>query len=174
MLTLVKEGFLAQVLGPALLQVRTECNDLPLFVCVCVYVLCVRYVLVCVVCVCCVCVNVLRCVLCVCVYVYYMSCDHTLQSSVESATFATAYLTIFIKHITNPQLMRAFLSYLFMDDCDGRSVLKTLIESVGSTDTKVTCKSILCQSIEHLYLLPSCVALPWSSSSLWLTFAVRM
>eukprot|EP00731_Ephydatia_muelleri_P030662 Em0022g176a len=79
-LTLVKEGFLAQVLGPALLQ-----------------------------------------------------------SSVESATFATAYLTIFIKHITNPQLMRAFLSYLFMDDCDGRSVLKTLIESVESTDTKLCC-----------------------------------
>lgn len=52
-------------------------------------------------------------------------------------TFATAYLTIFLSHITNIQLMREFLFYLTLGRCDGKSVLNYLINNIASTNVKV-------------------------------------
>ena len=52
-------------------------------------------------------------------------------------TFATGYLTIFLSHITNIQLMREFLCYLTIGQCDGKSVLNYLINNISTTNVKV-------------------------------------
>lgn len=60
-----------------------------------------------------------------------------LQKSEEAVTFATGYLTIFLSHITNIQLMREFLCYLTVGQCDGKSVLNYLISNITSANVKV-------------------------------------
>lgn len=61
----------------------------------------------------------------------------SLQKSEEAVTFATGYLTIFLSHITNIQLMREFLFYLTVGQCDGKSILNYLINNISSTSVKV-------------------------------------
>lgn len=63
--------------------------------------------------------------------------DLSPQRSEDAVTFATGYLTIFLSHITNIQLMREFLSYLTVGRCDGRSILNYLIQNIASSNVKV-------------------------------------
>ena len=59
------------------------------------------------------------------------------QKSEEAVTFAVGYLTIFLSHITNVQLMREFLFYLTVGECDGKSVLNYLIRNITTSNVQV-------------------------------------
>jgi len=45
--------------------------------------------------------------------------------------FATAYVTIFLKKITNVSLMRAFLRHLLLGRYDGRSIMDALTQNIS-------------------------------------------
>ena len=51
--------------------------------------------------------------------------------------FSLAYMTIFLKHITNVALMREFLCYLMQGRYDDRPVLSTLVQNISSTNPLV-------------------------------------
>lgn len=51
--------------------------------------------------------------------------------------FSLAYMTIFLKHITNVALMREFLCYLMQGRYDDKPVLSTLIQNISSTNPLV-------------------------------------
>ena len=76
-----------------------------------------------------------------CMYVNMCHCEWSmcslLQRSEEAVTFATGYLTIFLSHITNIQLMREFLCYLTLGQCDGKSILNYLIQNITTSNSKV-------------------------------------
>ena len=51
--------------------------------------------------------------------------------------FSTAYLTIFLTHITNIALMREFLWYIMLGQYDSRPVLNTLIQNISNNNPLV-------------------------------------
>ena len=57
-----------------------------------------------------------------------------LQKSESAVMFSLAYMTIFLKHISNVALMREFLCYLMQGRYDGRPVLNTLVQNISSTN----------------------------------------
>ena len=78
-----------------------------------------------------------------------------MQKSEEAVTFATGYLTIFLSHITNIQLMREFLCYLTLGRCDGKSILNYLINNITSSNAKVLTPT-LADWTEKWYKLTAC------------------
>lgn len=50
--------------------------------------------------------------------------------------FTTAYLTLFLTHISNVSLMREFLRYITLGQVDGRRVLNTLTINISSSNNK--------------------------------------
>ena len=48
--------------------------------------------------------------------------------------FSLAYLTIFLKHISNVALMREFLHYLMQGRYDNKPILNTLVQNISSTN----------------------------------------
>ena len=111
--SLIKNGFLQQVLGPALLQVRT------LYVCLSVSV---KW-----------CIDVIS--------IIYTIFSYLSQNSPEEITVATGYLTLFLLHITNVQLMRTFLQFIISGECDGQPVVNSLIQNISSDSQQVDIKS---------------------------------
>ena len=51
--------------------------------------------------------------------------------------FSTTYLTVFLKHISDVALMREFLHFVTLSKFDGRPILDSLMQNIGSANHKV-------------------------------------
>jgi len=70
------------------------------------------------------------------------------QSSEDAVMFTTAYLTLFLTHISNVSLMREFLRYITLGQVDGRRVLNTLTINISSSNNKARVYSHSRPSVE--------------------------
>lgn len=61
-----------------------------------------------------------------------------MQSSDSAVMFATAYVTIFLQHISNVALMRAFLRHLLQGTCDSRLILHALAQNISKPNHLVS------------------------------------
>ncbi len=59
------------------------------------------------------------------------------QSTEAELICTTAYLSLFLRNISEPALLATFLRFIFVDTCDDRSIIDTLIVRIGS-QTKVS------------------------------------
>ena len=74
-------------------------------------------------------------------FIIYTIFSYLSQNSPEEITVATGYLTLFLLHITNVQLMRTFLQFIISGECDGQPVVNSLIQNISSDSQQVDIKS---------------------------------
>ena len=53
------------------------------------------------------------------------------QSSTEALIAATAYLDLFLRSITDANLMKVFVKFIMLEKCDGSPILNSLVSRVG-------------------------------------------
>jgi len=61
-----------------------------------------------------------------------------LQNSREEVTTATAYLDLFLRKVSEPSLIKAFLMFIFTEKNDEIVILDSLITRINSS-SKVSC-----------------------------------
>lgn len=55
----------------------------------------------------------------------------SLQSSTEALIAATSYLDLFLRSITDANLMKVFLEFILVERCDGMSILDLLVSRIA-------------------------------------------
>lgn len=81
--------------------------------------------------------------------------------------FTTAYLTLFLTHISNVSLMREFLRYITLGQVDGRRVLNTLTINISSSNNKARVYSHSRPSVETR-LVAECSLHVFTLRSIWI------
>ena len=63
----------------------------------------------------------------------WIICDNfsSLQSSTEALIAATSYLDLFLRSITDANLMKVFLEFILVERCDGMSILDLLVSRIA-------------------------------------------
>uniref|UniRef100_T1J1Q6 Uncharacterized protein n=1 Tax=Strigamia maritima TaxID=126957 RepID=T1J1Q6_STRMM len=54
------------------------------------------------------------------------------QTSIDENIAATAYLDLFLRHITEPALMHILVKFIFTESCDGSLIIDSLITRIGN------------------------------------------
>ena len=55
----------------------------------------------------------------------------SLQSSIEALIAATSYLDLFLRSITDANLMKVFLEFILVERCDGMPILDLLVSRIA-------------------------------------------
>ncbi|KAK3755683.1 hypothetical protein QZH41_008937 [Actinostola sp. cb2023] len=68
-------------------------------------------------------------------------CNNVIQSSVEALTAVTAYIDLFLRSITDSQLMSVFVKFILTEICDGVPILEYLVSRI-SQETQLSVVSL--------------------------------
>lgn len=65
------------------------------------------------------------------IYFYNFICFIHWQSSTEALIAATSYLDLFLRSITDANLMKVFLEFIMVERCDGTPILDLLVSRIA-------------------------------------------